>query len=88
MDLSLSSVRIYISANTIYSSGDGVFPVMHNKFMVRSYLNSPVMARLGRTGLSMASDNSAVTMVQPAEGPSLGVAPSGTCRCTQFSTRN
>ena len=52
------------------------------------YLISPVMARLGRTGLSMASERSAVTMVQPAEGPSFGVAPSGTCRCTQFSTRN
>lgn len=36
---------------------------------------SPVMARFCRTGLSMASDSRAVTMVQPALGPSLGVAP-------------
>jgi hypothetical protein len=40
--------------------------------------NSPVMARFSRTGLSIASDMRAVTMVQPAEGPSFGVAPSGT----------
>lgn len=36
---------------------------------------SPVMARLCRTGRSMASESRAVTMVQPALGPSLGVAP-------------
>ena len=36
---------------------------------------SPVMARFCRTGLSMASESRAVTMVQPALGPSLGVAP-------------
>ena len=37
----------------------------------------PVMARSGSTGLLSASDSSAVMMVQPAEGPSLGVAPAG-----------
>lgn len=36
---------------------------------------SPVMATLWRTGVLVASDSSAVTMVQPALGPSLGVAP-------------
>lgn len=38
---------------------------------------SPVMARFWRTGRSMARESSAVTMVQPALGPSLGVAPCG-----------
>ena len=42
---------------------------------------SPVMARSGRAGLLMARLRRAVTMVTPAEGPSLGVAPSGTCKC-------
>ena len=34
----------------------------------------------------MRSDTIAVTSVMPAEGPSLGMAPSGTCRCR--STRS
>ena len=37
--------------------------------------SSPVMARFCRMGLFMASESSAVTRVQPALGPSLGVAP-------------
>lgn len=36
---------------------------------------SPVMATFCLTGLLVASDRSAVMMVQPAEGPSFGVAP-------------
>ena len=36
---------------------------------------SPVMARFCNTGCPRARDSSAVTMVQPALGPSLGVAP-------------
>lgn len=36
---------------------------------------SPVMATFWRTGRLVARDNNAVTMVQPALGPSLGVAP-------------
>lgn len=36
---------------------------------------SPVMATFCLTGQFMASDSRAVTMVQPALGPSLGVAP-------------
>ena len=36
---------------------------------------SPVMARFCRTGRSRARESRAVTMVQPALGPSLGVAP-------------
>ena len=34
------------------------------------------------------NDNSALAMVTPALGPSLGVAPSGTCRCTKASSKN
>ena len=33
------------------------------------------MATFCLTGLSVAKDRSAVTIVQPADGPSLGVAP-------------
>ena len=36
---------------------------------------SPVMATFCLTGLSVAKDRSAVMIVQPADGPSLGVAP-------------
>ena len=37
----------------------------------------PVIARSGSTGWSSARDSRAVMIVQPAEGPSLGVAPAG-----------
>lgn len=36
---------------------------------------SPVMATLLRIGMLRAKDSKAVTIVQPALGPSLGVAP-------------
>src|SRR6185503_16872110 len=39
---------------------------------------SPVMATSRRTGCLVRADTSAVAMVIPAEGPSLGMAPSGT----------
>src|SRR5918992_807357 len=39
---------------------------------------SPVMATSSETGVSMASDASAVAMAMPAEGPSFGTAPAGT----------
>ena len=42
---------------------------------------APVIARSARVGLSRARESMAVTMVTPADGPSLGVAPSGTCTC-------
>ena len=48
---------------------------------------SPVMARSLRTGRRVASDARAVMMVTPADGPSLGMAPAGTCtwmvRCSK-----
>lgn len=37
--------------------------------------SSPVIATFWRTDRFIASDNNAVTIVQPALGPSLGVAP-------------
>ena len=43
---------------------------------------SPVMARWSRTLRWVSAEAIEVTMVMPAEGPSLGVAPSGTCTCT------
>ena len=38
---------------------------------------SPVMATSRRTGRPVSAEQSAVTTVTPAEGPSLGTAPSG-----------
>ena len=40
---------------------------------------SPVMARSRRTGMPVITETIAVTMATPADGPSFGVAPSGTC---------
>ena len=39
---------------------------------------SPVMASLSRSFLCVRADANDVAIVIPAEGPSLGVAPSGT----------
>ena len=41
---------------------------------------SPVMARSPRTGMLVSALQMVVAMVMPADGPSLGIAPSGTCR--------
>ncbi len=46
-------------------------------------VTSPVMPTSGFTGRPEASDASAVTIVMPALGPSLGTAPAGTCRWTR-----
>jgi hypothetical protein len=43
---------------------------------------SPVMPTLGFTTLPVSRLTSAVVMVTPADGPSLGTAPAGTCTCT------
>ena len=42
---------------------------------------SPVMARSRRTGILLSALEIAVAIVMPAEGPSFGMAPSGTCTC-------
>ncbi|KAA6427842.1 MAG: hypothetical protein FRX49_02505 [Trebouxia sp. A1-2] len=42
------------------------------------------MAKSGLTGLFRARDSRAVMMAQPAEGPSLGVEPAGTCTWMAF----
>ena len=49
--------------------------------------SSPVMARSGRAGVPIARESSEVTIVMPADGPSLGVAPSGTCMWRAASSR-
>src|SRR5215468_10610631 len=40
---------------------------------------SPVMATSRRTGMPVITETIAMAMATPAEGPSFGVAPSGTC---------
>ena len=41
---------------------------------------SPVIATSPRTGRPVSCDASADTIVTPADGPSFGTAPDGTCR--------
>src|SRR5436190_7150907 len=48
-------------------------------------VSSPVIARSLRAGRRHSSDASAVAIVIPAEGPSFGTAPAGTCKCTSVS---
>ena len=45
----------------------------------------PVMAKSWRAGRFDSADTSAVAMVTPADGPSFGMAPAGTCTCTSCS---
>ena len=45
---------------------------------------SPVMATSLRTGMPVMIETMAVTMATPADGPSFGVAPSGTCTWMSF----
>ncbi|MNC87793.1 hypothetical protein D3C83_35500 [compost metagenome] len=40
---------------------------------------SPVIATSRRVGMRVNAEMSVVAIVMPAEGPSLGMAPSGTC---------
>ena len=47
-------------------------------------VHSPVMAVSGRTRRPLRSDVSAVNIVTPALGPSLGTAPAGTWMCTSW----
>ena len=51
-------------------------------------VNSPVIAILGMTASFETSECSAQAIVIPAEGPSLGVAPAGTCMWIKFSEKN
>ena len=40
---------------------------------------SPVIATSRRTGILVSAETSVVAIVMPADGPSFGIAPSGTC---------
>src|SRR5712691_8647167 len=51
-------------------------------------VSSPVIARSCRAGRRHSSDASAVAIVIPAEGPSFGTAPAGTCRWTSLSVKD
>ena len=70
-----------IKRNLRSHEGELLFPALEKvqrerktrTFPVRD--TSPVMATFCLTGLSVARDRRAVMMVQPADGPSLGVAP-------------
>ncbi len=50
-------------------------------------VTSPVMARSLRIGTPVSTETMAVAMAAPADGPSLGVAPSGTCTCTSVFSK-
>ena len=47
-------------------------------------VSSPVIATSSRTGRPVTSDISAVAIVIPALGPSLGIAPAGTWMCRSW----
>lgn len=49
--------------------------------------SSPVIAKLFFTGFFNIKDNIPVVIVTPAEGPSLGVAPSGACICISLFSK-
>ena len=61
-----SERKALLRSDIIITKEQSTFPVSET---------SPVMATFCLTGLFVASDRSAVMMVQPAEGPSFGVAP-------------
>jgi len=46
---------------------------------------SPVIPTSSATGSPRSSDAIAVAIVTPAEGPSFGTAPAGTCTCRSWS---
>ncbi len=48
---------------------------------------SPLMATSWRTGTLASALTSAVAIVTPADGPSLGIAPAGTWTCTSTPLR-
>ncbi len=48
-------------------------------------VTSPVIPTSERTARPVASEASAVTIVIPADGPSLGVTPAGRCRWIAWS---
>jgi hypothetical protein len=50
--------------------------------------NSPVIAILSFSYSFLANESIEVTKVIPADGPSLGVAPSGKCKWILFSSKN
>src|SRR3984957_16992974 len=50
-------------------------------------VTSPVMPTIERTGTARRRLTSAVVMVTPAEGPSLGTAPAGTCPGNPFPAK-
>ena len=49
---------------------------------------SPVIATSSRTARPVAAERIAVAIVTPADGPSLGIAPAGTCTCRSRWWRN
>ena len=46
-----------------------------------------VIARLGATGCPVIRDRRLVAIVTPADGPSFGMAPAGTCTCTSLFSK-
>ena len=55
------------------------FLLLHQLSILPLKDNSPVIAKLGFKGLFRIKDKIAEVIVTPADGPSLGIAPSGAC---------
>ena len=63
----------------IYAAADFIEPHQHPPV---------VIATSRRVGTRVSADTRAVAMVMPAEGPSLGITPSGTWMCTSWRRLN
>ena len=55
---------------------------------ITSRVTSPVIATSLLTGIPVIEDIIEVTIAIPADGPSLGVAPSGTCIWKSFFSKS
>ncbi len=90
--MSLPRTSAGISSRSFWFSYGITMSVMPTRYAARDFslrppmgstlprkVISPVMATERFTGFLVKAERMAVAMVMPAEGPSLGVAPSGTC---------
>ena len=75
---------MYTGTDTFRFDSFMVVNAYPNVIALQHACHVPVIARSGLTGLSSARESRAVIMAQPADGPSLGVAPAGTCTWMAF----
>ena len=74
MQESVKAAKSYVRSKSLEF---GIIPPIGKTCPLR--VTSPVIAMFLSTGTPVIDETIAVTMAMPAEGPSFGVAPSGTC---------